>query len=136
MKTLLMLGGSDTQVHAIERARELGIRVVTCDNRPQNPGYPLADEYYEVSTTNLDGVLDLARRLRVDGVLAYASDPAALTAAYVVERLGLPGDPLESVRRTKGTAASLFHGEGAVLSPCLQPLARCESSVGTNGPIS
>lgn len=35
------------------------------------------------------------------GVLAYASDPAALTAAYVAERLGLPGDPLEAVRRTQ-----------------------------------
>jgi biotin carboxylase len=98
MRSLLMLGGSDIQMHAIARARELGLRVITCDNRPDNPGHRLAHEYHEVSTTDLDGVLGLARRLCVDGILAYASDPAALTAAYVAEQLGLPGDPYHAVR--------------------------------------
>jgi len=101
VKTLLMLGGSDIQVHAIQRAQELGVRVVTCDNRPSNPGHAIANDYFEVSTTDLDGVLRLARRLRVDGVLAYASDPAALTAAFVAERLGLAGDPVEAVRNSQ-----------------------------------
>lgn len=101
MTTLLMLGGSDMQAHAIQRAVDMGLRVVTCDNRPDNPGHAVAHEYYEVSTTDLDGVLALARSLDIDGVLAYASDPAALTAAYVADRLGLPGDPLEAVRRAQ-----------------------------------
>jgi biotin carboxylase len=96
-----MLGGSHIQVHAIEQAIAFGLRVVTCDNRPDNPGHRLAHEYHEVSTTDLGGVLALAERLGVDGVLAYASDPAALTAAYVAERLGLPGDRLEPVRRAQ-----------------------------------
>ena len=34
---------------------------------------------------------------QVDGVLAYASDPAAPTAAYVADKLGLPGNPYQSV---------------------------------------
>lgn len=101
LKTLLMLGGSEIQMHAIERALALGLRVVTCDDRPDNPGHGIAHEYHEVSTTDLDGVVTLASQLGVDGVLAYASDPAALTAAHVAERLGLPGDPLESVRRAQ-----------------------------------
>ena len=101
MKKLLMLGGSDIQVHAIQRAVDMGLRVITCDNRPDNPGHAFAHEYHEVSTTDLDGVLALARSLGIDGVLAYASDPAALTAAYVADRMGLPGDPLEAVRRAQ-----------------------------------
>ena len=101
MKKLLMLGGSDIQVHAIRRAVEMGLRVVTCDNRPENPGHAFAHEYHEVSTTDLDGVLALARSLGIDGVLAYASDPAALPAAYVADHMGLPGDPLEAVRRAQ-----------------------------------
>ena len=101
MKTLLMLGGSHHQVHVIRRAVEEGLRVVTCDNRPDNPGHAYAHEYHEVSTTDLDGVLDLATRLGVDGILAYASDPAVLTAAYVADRLGLPGDPLDAVRQAQ-----------------------------------
>ena len=35
--------------------------------------------------------------LQVDGVVAYASDPAAPTAAYVCEKLGLPTSPYTSV---------------------------------------
>jgi glutathione synthase/RimK-type ligase-like ATP-grasp enzyme len=33
----------------------------------------------------------------VDGVVAYASDPAAPTAAYVAEKMGLPTNPFKSV---------------------------------------
>ena len=97
-KRLLMLGGSMQQIPAIRRAKELGHYVITCDYLPDNPGHALADEYHNVSTTDREAVLRLARELSVDGILAYASDPAAPTAAYVAEKLGLPGDnPLESV---------------------------------------
>lgn len=36
-------------------------------------------------------ILDIARSEYVDGVLAYASDPATPTAAYVAEKMDLPG---------------------------------------------
>ena len=57
----------------------------------------MADKFYLVSTTDKEAVLEVARKEQVDGVLAYASDPAAPTAAYVAEQLGLPGNPYESV---------------------------------------
>ena len=98
-KKLLMLGGADIQVPAITMGRELGWRVITCDYLPDNPGHALADEYHNVSTTDLEGVLTLARQLNVQGVSAYGSDPAALTAAYLTDRLGLPGNSFEAVRR-------------------------------------
>lgn len=91
-RTLLMLGGADIQVTAIQRAKELGYRVVTCDYLPKNPGHRLADAYHPVSTTDAEAILDVARRERISGISAYASDPAAVTAAYVAEHLGLPGN--------------------------------------------
>lgn len=97
MKKILMLGGSMQQIPAIKKAREMGCYVITCDYCPENPGHKYADEYHNVSTTDLDGVLGLAERLRIDGIVAYASDPAAPTAAYVAEKLGLPGNPYKSV---------------------------------------
>ena len=97
MKKILMLGGSMQQIPAIKKAREMGCYVITCDYCPENPGHKYADEYHNVSTTDLDGVLRLAERLRIDGIVAYASDPAAPTAAYVAEKLGLPGNPYKSV---------------------------------------
>lgn len=96
-KTLLLLGGSKQQVVAIETAKRLGYRTVLCDYLPDNPGQYSADVFYQTSTTDREAVLDVARKERVNGVLAYASDPAAPTAAYVAEKLGLPGNPLKSV---------------------------------------
>ena len=98
MKKLLMLGGSTQQIPIIKRAKEMGIYVITCDYSPENPGHKYADEYHNISTTNLEGVLALASKLNIDGIVAYASDPAAPTAAYVAEKLSLPGNPYESVK--------------------------------------
>ena len=97
MKKILLLGGSAQQVIAIEKARELGYSTVLCDFLPDNPGQYAADKFYLVSTTDKEAVLEVARKEKVSGVLAYASDPAAPTAAYVAEKLGLPGSPYESV---------------------------------------
>lgn len=93
-----MLGGSYFQTPAIRYAKEAGYYVITCDYLPNNPGHKYADEYYDLSTTDLDGVLSLSRKLNIDGIVAYASDPAAATAAYVSSALNLPGNPYSSVK--------------------------------------
>ena len=93
---LLMLGGADIQVTAIRKAKELGYEVITCDYLPGNPGHAFSDAYHNVSTTDKEAVLALAQREGIQGISAYASDPAAVTAAYVAEQLGLPGNPYEA----------------------------------------
>ena len=97
MKKVLILGGSMYQVYAIREAVRLGYYVITCDYLPNNPGHQYAHEYHNVSTTDKEAVLQLAQSLQVDGVVAYASDPAAPVAAYVCEHLGLPTSPYKSV---------------------------------------
>lgn len=92
-----MLGGSLYQVYAIKEAVEMGYHVITCDYLPDNPGHQFAHEYYNVSTTDKEAIYELAKKLQVDGIVAYASDPAAPTAAYVCEKLGLPTSPYASV---------------------------------------
>ncbi len=98
MKKLLLLGGSAQQVVAIETAKKLGYFTVLCDFLRDNPGQFVADKFYLVSTTDKEAVLEVAKKEKVDGVLAYASDPAAPTAAYVAEILSLPTNPYESVQ--------------------------------------
>jgi biotin carboxylase len=97
MKSILLLGGSRQQVVAIEAAKRLGYRTVLCDYLPDNPGQYVADVFYQESTTDKEKMLEIARAEEVAGVLAYSSDPAAITAAYVAEELGLPTNPLASV---------------------------------------
>lgn len=97
-KRILMLGGSYFQVPAIRYAKEVGYYVITCGNLPNNPGHKYSDEYYNISTTDKEAILKIARRLKIDGILAYASDPAAATAAYVSDKLGLPGNSYQAVK--------------------------------------
>lgn len=99
MKKLMLLGGSAQQVIAIDTARALGFQTVLCDYLPDNPGQHHADRFYQISTTDKAAVLNVARNENIDGIVAYASDPAAPTAAYVAEQLGLPGNPAESVEK-------------------------------------
>lgn len=96
-RKLLLLGGSAQQIRAIETAKRLRMRTILCDYLPDNPGRRYADRFYPISTTDKDAVLAIAKEEEVDGVLAYASDPAAPTAAFVAEKLGLPGNPYASV---------------------------------------
>lgn len=96
-KKILFLGAAPTQMPPLHYAREQGHYVITCDYLPDNPGHKLADEWHNVSTTDKDAILALAQKLKIDGIVAYASDPAAPTAAFVAEKMGLPGNPYQSV---------------------------------------
>lgn len=96
-KRILFLGGSLFQIPPIKYAKEQGHYVITCDYLPDNPGHKYADEFHNVSTTDKEAVLELAARLKIDGIVAYASDPAAPTQAYVGNKLGLPSNPYASV---------------------------------------
>ena len=97
MKKILLLGGSAQQLVAIRAAKELGYYTVVMDYLPDNPGQYEADKFYGESTTDVEAVYRIAKEEQVEGILAYASDPAALPAAIVAERLGLPTNPAKSV---------------------------------------
>lgn len=97
-RTVLVLAASVYQLDAIRTARRLGYRIVTVDNRPANPGHSLADASYVVDTTDLPGVLGVARREHIAGIISPCTDVAVPTAAFVAEQCGLPGPPLASTR--------------------------------------
>ena len=95
-KKILFLGAAPTQIPPLRYALTQGHHVVTCDNLPTNLGHLLSHQSFEVSTTDKEAVLRLAEHLNIDGIVAYASDPSAPTAAYVAEKMGLPGNPYQA----------------------------------------
>lgn len=97
-KKILLLGGSTAQLIAIERAKSLGYYTVLCDYLPDNPGRIIADSFHLVSTTDKDAVLQVALQEGINGIIAYGSDPAAPTAAYVANAMNLPGMNYNLVR--------------------------------------
>ncbi|MDR0548499.1 MAG: ATP-grasp domain-containing protein [Deltaproteobacteria bacterium] len=90
-KKLLILGASLNQIPAILKAQSLGHLVVTTDNLPQNPGHALANISYHLDTTDIPAVLAIAKKEKISGVLAPATDVAVVTAATVAAELRLPG---------------------------------------------
>ncbi len=98
MKKILLLGGSMQQVIAIQRSKKLGYFTVLCDYLEDNPGRKVADKFYLASTTDKELILDIAKKEKIDGIVCYASDPAAATQAYVAEKMNLCGNPYESVK--------------------------------------
>lgn len=97
-KKILLLGGSAAQLIAIEKAKELGYYTVLCDYLPDNPGQYIADSFHLVSTTDKEAVLKVAKEVQINGIVAYSSDPAAPTAAYVANAMNLPGMDYDVVR--------------------------------------
>ena len=98
MKKLMLLGGSRYALPVIEAAHRLGIYVITCDYLPHNFAHKYSDEYCDVSIVNKDKTLEIAQKLKVDGIMSFACDPGVVTAAYIAEKMGLPNvGPYESV---------------------------------------
>src|SRR5438067_3020897 len=83
VKTVLMVGAGRHQRRAIERARELGLRVVAVDRNPDAPGLAAADEGDVVDFTDVDAVVEAGRRHGVDGVLTVSADRAVPVVAAV-----------------------------------------------------
>ena len=96
-KKLMLLGGLRYLLPVIEEAHKLGIYVITCDYLPDNIAHKYSDEYRNVSIVDKEAVLAVARELQIDGIMSFAVDPGVVTAAYVQEKMGLPGNPYESV---------------------------------------
>lgn len=96
MKKILILGGTKTQVPLIEAAKKEGYYVVLCDWTTTNPGIPLADKHYQVSTLDLQAVLEVAKTEKVAGVISN-SEPAMGNVAAISRELGLVGNSVQSV---------------------------------------
>jgi carbamoylphosphate synthase large subunit len=90
MKKLMILGGSRYIIPVIKKAHELGIYVITCDYLPNNIAHKFSDEYVNVSIVEKEKVLDVARQMKIDGIISFACDPGVVSAAYVAEKMGLP----------------------------------------------
>ena len=88
-KKILMLGGLRYLIPVIQAAHELGYYVITCDYLPHNVAHKYADEYHNISITDKNAVLELAKELKINGIMSFAVDPGVLTAAYVCDKLGL-----------------------------------------------
>ncbi|MBQ8797168.1 MAG: ATP-grasp domain-containing protein [Oscillospiraceae bacterium] len=91
MKRLMIIGASILQLPAIQKAKEMGLYVAVADYNPNAIGIPYADEYYNVSTIDEEGVYQAAKKFRADGIMTLATDMPMRSVSYACKKLGLTG---------------------------------------------
>lgn len=89
MKKLLIIGAGILQLPAIQKAKEMGFNVTVVDMCSQAPGIEYADRFYEVSTNDISGILQVADEVKPDGVMTLATDMPMRSVAAVAEKYGL-----------------------------------------------
>lgn len=87
---LLVLGGGFNQLNAIKKAKSKGHTIIVSDYLPDAPGKKIADYSELVSTFDIEGNIEVAKKYKVDRVFTIGTDQPVLTAAKVAETLGLP----------------------------------------------
>ena len=93
-KTLLVVSGGIEAVDAVKRAKEMGHYVVVSDSDYQAPAIAIADSCLIADVYGANETAAAAERFsrkirKIDGVISVAD--AAITAATVSKRLGIPG---------------------------------------------
>jgi biotin carboxylase len=113
-KTVLFVGAGRHQRRAILRAKELGLRVVAVDGDAGALGLAEADVAETVDFQDVDGVIQVAVRHEIDGVLTISADRAVPVVAAVAQALGLPGIGTQTahVMTNKIAMRRLFAEEG------------------------
>lgn len=96
MKKLMIIGASDFQKPAIEKAKQLGLKVAVVDFNPKAVGVKLADKYYNVSTIDKERILSAAKDFKADGIMTLCTDMPMRALAYVCEKLNLEGPSQET----------------------------------------
>jgi biotin carboxylase len=89
--TVLFVGAGRHQRRALERVKELGVRVVAVDRNPDAPGLRIADAGQVIDFSSVAAVAEVGRRHGVDGVMTFAADRAVPVVAGAAEALALPG---------------------------------------------
>ncbi len=103
MKQLLIAGGSHSDVPLILAAKNLGFRVLTTGNQPQDYGHRYSDLYVPCDYSDPEALLAISRQHSLQAIVPCCNDFSALSCAFVAKELGLPGHDNPS------TAAVIHH---------------------------
>lgn len=87
-KKILILGANANQVPLIKRAKRFGLYTVVCDFRIDVPGIELADRFYQANCLDVDYIVKIGQKERVDGIVTN-SEPLFLAMSKISRKLNL-----------------------------------------------
>ncbi len=91
MKKILVIGDNLHTKELIENAKEKGIYTIVTDNKTteESQSKKLADEYWDISVTDIDELENKAKEVDIDGITCGASELCVATVRELCKRLGL-----------------------------------------------
>ena len=91
-KRLLVIGGAFQHCKLVEAAHELGVHVIVTDYLSVDaaPAKQMADKYYMHNITDIDDIVDMCRKEKVDGVISTSLDACQIPYQRVCAELGVP----------------------------------------------
>lgn len=89
-KKLLILGGTTLLIHVVNTAKQLGVYTIVTDKDPLSPAKAFADKAYNVSTGDMQALMELAKKEEIDGVFTGYEDFNTTVACQLCEKLNLP----------------------------------------------
>ena len=90
MKKLLILGANPETVSLVEKAKDMGIYTIVTDYDPNAFAKKYADKAENVNAIDVDGLVNLARREKIDGVVVGVAEALLPTYCELCKRLGFP----------------------------------------------
>ncbi len=91
-RKLAIIGGSYLQLPAVLKAQDDGFEVHCFAWADGAVCKDVANFFYPISIREKDDILEVCRKVGIDGVFTIASDLAVPTVNYIAEKLGLPGN--------------------------------------------
>lgn len=91
-KKLLILAGNDLHMKIVSAAKDLGVYTIVTDYLPveQSPAKLIADEYWNISTDEVERIVEKCRVNNVDGILNYCIDSVQLHYQKICYGLNKP----------------------------------------------
>lgn len=89
-KKLLILGGIRLASEIVKQAHKQGIYVIVTDYLENSPAKKIADKSFMVSTTDVDAVVELIQKEKIDGVITGFIDSMLPYYQAICEKAGLP----------------------------------------------
>lgn len=89
-KKLLFMGATDMMKSAVILAKSMGIITIVIDYNEKSPAKMVADKSYLISTANIDEILKICKKEKVDGVFFGYSELNQYYTLDVCTKLNLP----------------------------------------------
>lgn len=89
-KKILVLGGTKHMIGVVETVKRMGVASIVVDNVSGSPAKSYADKSFNVSISDIQGLVEIIRQEKVDGIFTAFEDLNIWNAVALCKKTNLP----------------------------------------------